>query len=190
MKVKTIELFNFDELTKDAQQKAVEKLNDINVDYEEWSECIIEDFKAQLEFMGFYDIDCFYSGFWNQGDGASFSAKYSYLKGGLKKLKEYSPNDSDILQIATKLQKWQKMYFYNIRATIKQDGRYYHSNTMSIDEFYGANEDVIFLNICKNLADILYSRLRDSYSYLTSEEAIIETIKANEYYFTVYGDLE
>ena len=36
MKVRTYKVYKFDELPKDGQQKAIENLYDINVDYDDW----------------------------------------------------------------------------------------------------------------------------------------------------------
>jgi hypothetical protein len=41
----------------------------------------------------------------------------------------------------------------------------------------------------RELADWLYQRLRQANEYLTSDEAIVETIDANDYEFDVDGKL-
>ena len=55
--------------------------------------------------------------------------------------------------------------------------RYSHSGTMSCDE-----SDVL-LAASKRLSNKLYKTLANEYEYLTSDEAIAETIEANEYEF-------
>lgn len=66
----------FSELDKSKQNKVLEKLYDINVNDDFWSECLVEDYTEKLKKLGFYDIKFQWSGFWSQGDGASFSAKH------------------------------------------------------------------------------------------------------------------
>lgn len=41
---------------------------------EDWHDCLLEDIKEELETLGFTDAEISYSGFWSQGDGASFTA--------------------------------------------------------------------------------------------------------------------
>lgn len=64
------------------------------------------------------------------------------------------------------------------RGDITKSGWYSHSYSMRCDS------DVV-LTVARRLADRLYKSLRSDYEYLTSEEAIIETIEANEYEFDI-----
>ncbi|OGP52437.1 MAG: hypothetical protein A3K30_05445 [Deltaproteobacteria bacterium RBG_13_51_10] len=81
--------FRVDELPEDVRQAVIDEYRDCNVDYEEWSESSIEDFKKKAENAGFdirtrteegfkgktYQKPAIYwSGFSSQGDGASFEA--------------------------------------------------------------------------------------------------------------------
>lgn len=65
----------FNELTKKQQDQVIEKLSDINTNYE-WHDYSIEEFISKLKKLGFYDIKTEFSGFYSQGDGASFTAKH------------------------------------------------------------------------------------------------------------------
>lgn len=69
--------FQFDELSPDIQEKV---LNDYRRTYDEsisywWYENVIENFQSELEDSGLEDIECNFTGFWSQGDGASFTAR-------------------------------------------------------------------------------------------------------------------
>jgi len=66
----------FDELNDSQKKRVIEKNRDINVDTECWTDCVLEEYKSKLKSLGFYDIDFCWSGFWSQGDGASFTAKH------------------------------------------------------------------------------------------------------------------
>lgn len=73
--VKTYKYFN--ELTPEQQEKVIEKYHDINEDswmfyYKEME----QDFINKLESLGYSDIKIQYTGFYSQGDGASFTAKH------------------------------------------------------------------------------------------------------------------
>lgn len=74
-----VQVFTYDQLPDDqAKEKAVEWYgSDTSDDF--WSEYTLDDWKEFLTDMGFgYDTDHVeigYSGFWSQGDGASFTCK-------------------------------------------------------------------------------------------------------------------
>lgn len=129
----------YNELSFEQQSKVIDSLRDINVNHD-WYEFTYEDYESKLKKLGFYDIKFEFSGFWSQGDGASFTAKHK-------------------------------------RGTIYKTGRYSHSNTMRCDE-----SDSLLLT-AKRTADKLYKSLASEYDYLTSNEAIIESIEANDYEF-------
>ena len=60
----------FKELSEDRQFEIVENLMG-----DDWHESIIEDIKAELEELGISEPDIQFSGFWSQGDGASFTCE-------------------------------------------------------------------------------------------------------------------
>ena len=130
----------FTELSEAQQDQVIDKLSDINVDYIQWHESIYEYYSDKLKALGFYDIKFEFSGFWSQGDGASFTAKHK-------------------------------------RGNIYKSSRYSHSGTMRCDE------SEVLLLVAKRVADKLYKSLYSDYEYLTSKEAIIETININDYEF-------
>ena len=80
MQTKTYNVYNYGELSGKAKEKAIEWaqecLREDNFSYDdvksEWAE--------KLESFGFTDIDIAYSGFWSQGDGASFTGKCEVVK--------------------------------------------------------------------------------------------------------------
>lgn len=77
MKEKTIKIYRFDELSKEAQMKVVENhgADFVNDDY--WYEYVYEDFKDELKSKyGFVVEDMSFRGFWSQGDGASFTGEF------------------------------------------------------------------------------------------------------------------
>lgn len=66
-------LFQYDQLSDAAKQKAREWYLEGDLNDESYSEPILEEWKRELENIGFGDPDISYSGFWSQGDGASFT---------------------------------------------------------------------------------------------------------------------
>lgn len=134
---KTIKRFSA--LTPKQQDKVLENLSEINV-FHDWYEYTYEYYENKLEKLGFTNIDFEFSGFWSQGDGASFTAKHK-------------------------------------RGDIYKRSSYAHSHTMRCDE------SEALLLVARRIADDLYQSLKTDYEYLTSREAIIETIEANDYWF-------
>lgn len=188
-------VYRFDELSEEIKQKALEKLYDINI-YDDWHEFIIDEAKEYLESIGFNDVNIQYSGFWSQGDGASFTGKLVYTAKFLKAMKLGNKYKSILVN---------QDY---IDASIDSiDSHYCHENTIrgNANNYYADNylshKQVLKLEKqCEEFEEYLtdwareyshelYRRLEREYDYLTSEEAIIETINANEYEFDVNGGL-
>lgn len=180
-------VFSFDELSKESQEKAIEKLRDINVDYDGWHDCVIEDEQSRLEELGYNNVKIGYRGFWSQGDGAHFTATVDIAK---------------FLKTHKLVSKYRKVYKEsdNCTITIKHRGHYEHEMCMYTDsEAYGMSEAVedelvkleeYIINEARDEARKIYKMLEKEYDYLTSDEAIIETIKCNEYTFLENGTMK
>ena len=190
---KKYNVYAYKELSKEAKEKALENLRDINVSEDNWYEFIFEEQLEKLEKMGFEDANILFSGFWSQGDGASFKAQINPNKF----VKHFKLNSH-----YAKLLK-----AYEITGIISQSGNYYHSNTMGIDLDFDPLADNIdepkqlflgkmseefeneVLEYARIEADRIYRVLEKEYDYQTSEKAIIETFEANEYTFLKDGTL-
>lgn len=199
MKTINIKLYKFEELNKEAQQKAIEDNYNINTNHE-WYEYIIEEFTENENI--FEDINIYFSGFYSQGDGAMF---------------EYNRINKDIFKTfldeeykhLTETRK--KLIFDNIDTTAKgkQRGLYYHENscihTIDIELSQGycskhsniynlivelnENFESYLIDLYKSKCKKLYKSLNDYYDYLQSYEVIKETLIINDYEFTEEGDI-
>lgn len=149
----------------------------------------------------------YFSGFSSQGDGACFEGSYIYKKGAVKAIAEETgfgykhpdgsigKGDEELICIAQALQDVQRKYFYKLRATMKHRGHYCHFGCMDVDVYHyddqyrdiGDAEDEI-RQLMRDFADWIYECLNDEYDYQTSDEAIEESIRANEYEFDEDGD--
>ena len=196
-------------MTQKYSQDFIDKHRDINVDYE-WWDAVCEDFYEICKILGI-ELDarepCF-SGFWSQGDGASWAGIYRAQGLGYTglaplhtydqapaKMREHAPLDEELHRIADELCLLGRIYG-PVCAKIRRlyGGNYVHSSTMQIDnwEFYDdeKNEDMpdeiaehvegTLLELFRALADWLYKSLEREHDYLTSDEAVIETLEANE----------
>jgi len=198
MRVKEIKLYKFDELSEEAKEKAIEKLYDINVDDSYWYECTIDDAKEIGKLMGIDISNIYFSGFSSQGDGACFEGKYTYRKNSVKELKAYAPQDEVLHTIVKDLYKIQKSAFYRLYARVKHRGHYSHEYCTEIDVYNDENDEQEttkeqedgLTEVLRDFMRWIYRTLQKEYEYQTSQESIIETIKANEYEFTEDGTLE
>lgn len=173
-------ILKYSELNEDQKNKVIDKLRDINVNDEDWSEYALEYYTDALKLLGFYDVKFRYSGFWSQGDGASFTGKFKVPK-TKKELKER-------LAACKKEFPTLKLYdFSDIRfdedekegevlEVYRISHHYSHSNTVSSD-----NSDLT--HFVRDFSNMVYKALESEYDYLTSRECIEETILSNEYEF-------
>ena len=195
MRTKSYTIYKFDELPEDVKKLVVEKNRDINVDFEDWCDYVIDDAKEIGKLMGI-DIDrIYFSGFWSQGDGACFEGDYSYKIGSVKAVKSYAPMDKELHRIAVELAKAQRKFFFKLSARIKQSGHYMHEMCTNIEVFddYGdwVNEyaEESIKEVLRDYMRWIYKQLEENYEFLTNEDAIIETLMVNDFEFDEYGNI-
>lgn len=192
----TINLFKFEELIEEVQQKVIEKNRYINTDFD-WHESIFESFKEDNE--KYFDIkNIYFTGFWSQGDGAMF---------------EYSGINENLLNEAIEslnLPKWKKQILSTqicINGKGVQRGHYYHENSCDHTIYIEDNNNGYYQNIYdlidlyssdiedfiitkyKDICQDLYKNLENENDYLQSDEVIKETLICNDYDFTEEGDI-
>ena len=135
-----------------------------------------------------------WSGFWSQGDGASFEGSYSYSKGAKDAVKNYAHQDATLHAIVRRLQKVQARNFYRLEADITQSGRYVHEITMRFDvsrtdDRPVSEYDEEELSDClRDFARWIYRALETEYEYQSSEEVTDELLEANGYEFDEDGN--
>ena len=136
-----------------------------------------------------------FSGFWSQGDGASFEGYWSHARGAPARIRDYAPTDDTLHCIVDRLQAIQRRNFYQLAAEVSHRGRYYHEYTISVDvtrdspRWQPPTEDAedVVIEALRDLARWLYRQLEAEYDHLTSDEAIEERIIINEDTFTEGG---
>lgn len=184
-------------------QEILDKYRDINVDFGDWSDSVIENFKERvLE----YGVDCervYYTGFYSQGDGACFNGQVVDLDKFMKAMGASWDDYPRTLDVLKKLGE-------DIHISWKHSGsNYYHENTLSFDIEYDRMEDSLswddpellheaaqaidkaadaeyqvlaedVRSFVQGLCKDLYTRLQNEHEYLTSDEAVAEAIEVNE----------
>ena len=136
-----------------------------------------------------------FSGFWSQGDGASYESFWSYAMGSTKRIRDYAPQDATLHGIADRLQAAQRQNLYQLSTDASHLGRYSHEYCMTVkvtrDSPTGqdptSNSAETVTEAMRDLARWLYRQLEAEHDHLTSDDAIKDEIIANEYTFTEAG---
>jgi hypothetical protein len=195
-------------MTYTCSDSFIDEHRDINI-HDDWYDGVYEDFKMICEILGI-DLDerepCF-SGFFSQGDGASWTGKYNAQSTFSRidptydtapaKMREHAPKDEELHRIADELCLLARIYG-PVYAVVRRHGNHYvHSSTMRLDEWSYYDEEIdqddvaeeilelietTLKDLLRALADWLYKRLEESYDGLRSDEEVKESLEANEIY--------
>lgn len=163
---RTINLYSFEELNEETKQKAIEKCSSINVDYDWWESVYYDAKQAGIKITSF-DLDrnrhCKGEFITNAYDVANWIIKdhgkdCTTYKTSKKFLEEYAKREE----------------------AIGDDDNPFNPDVNECIEM----EEEFLKDILKDYSEIL----QKEYEYLGSDEAIIKTIIANDYHFTIDGD--
>ncbi|MFN8680294.1 antitoxin of toxin-antitoxin stability system [Paracoccus sp. P2] len=202
-------VYRLEELSEAGKDKARAWYRDSGFDYD-WYDAVYEDFQRIAEILGIdfkthsirlmgggsrQEPRIFFTGFWSQGDGASFECHYAYRKNAPVEIRSHAPLDKTLHGIADALQAVQRRNFYQLRAEATHRGHYYHEYCMAISvtrdsptwQDMTADAEETIIEAMRDLARWLYRQLEREYDYLSSDEAVDETIIANDYTFTEAG---
>ncbi len=202
-------VYRIDELRDGAKDRARAWYREGGFDHD-WYDAVYDDFQRIAEILGIRlknrtvrlvsgrtreDPCIWFSGFWSQGDGACWEGNYAYRKSAAAELRAYAPKDKTLHRIAETLQAAQRQNFYQLRAEVTHRGTYYHAYSMNIDvapDGPGSQEiigdaEVVVIGALRDLANWLYRQFEQEYDYLTSDDAVDETLVANGYTFTEEG---
>lgn len=129
--------------------------------------------------------------FWQlhvQGSGASFDGTYSYAKDCSKKIREEFPTDTKLHSIVDGLVALQKKNGYKLTATVKADRRAVHQYAMHADVSKGddyADDDTStdVQALMRDFAGWIYKGISDEWDAHMEDEYVDDAITANEYEF-------
>ena len=186
----------------EAQQALIDRYRDINTDHE-WWDSTYECFKERMEAIGIEVDQMYFSGFWSQGDGACFEGQVSNW--GLF-LKSLGITNGVLVEFAR--DHWafsvkHRGHYYHENCTVfdadmpNPDGeddewfieRYspYEVNDFRsvawlavLKEFDFSSMEKTFRDAFKDHMRQLYKDLEAEYDDLTSDEAVWDSIVANE----------
>ena len=174
-------------------KELIDKHRDINVQHE-WWDYIEEAFEERMETKGIFVSKIYFSGFWSQGDGACFDGR---IEDWGKYLRNLGYDDPILHALADEY--WQMKWTHR--------GHYYHDRSVWFDndthlddewnpydpddlrhDMWKANiEQYHFGNLADEMKENirgymreLYRELEEEYNSLTSDEAVCESIIAND----------
>jgi hypothetical protein len=208
MKTINLHLYSFDELDKAAKEKALTKYRHLNVDFDWWDN-EYEDFIEICSYLGVtVDKESIrFSGFYSQGDGSGFSGTVDILKlvEAIKgeAWKAYAPLleflfptldvDRKVMalvangilpnepQIISRTRQYGVAVDLAI-SVVNENGRMHDHVFDELDKL----EEWVRV-VAEKLNYYLYHALEKQYEFLTSDNALVDTILVNEYLFTADG---
>lgn len=180
------------------RERLMEKHRSINVNHDHWHQSVYESFKEDMRKVGVHVRRMYFSGFWSQGDGACFEGEFDSLRTYL------DHHHKDQYPMVRKLLE----HGGYLSITCIHSGRYYHENctefSVEADTFYHLvecptefHEQIVdtwdkqlnqeidafekdVIEQWRSYMGDLYRKLEAEYDYLVSDEAVWETIEANE----------
>ena len=164
----------------------------------DWWECVYDDFKADMAANGIHVEEMYFSGFSSQGDGACFEGHINNLPLFLSSHALNYPKLALLLKHTSS-----ELHMHWVHT-----GRYYHEHSLSFDADYHENflfdqgrgnelvttvlelqcdgvaeESNAFIEeipqLIRHHCQTLYASLYAQYDYLTSDEAVAESLSNN-----------
>lgn len=154
-------VYTFAELSEQGKQQAINNLSSINIDFDWWQYTYLDAKNVGIEIKGF-DID--------RGTYVNLEID-SHIETAQKILTEHGET-CDTYKDA-------KQFIEDIDKLVEEEE----------NEDFCEQKEELENNFEKAISESYLKLLRNEYEYRTSNEAIIETIEANEYEFTEYGKL-
>ena len=197
-------VYTHDEILKHGNPQAIEimreYLRERSVAHN-WNDDIISDWNEKLNSIGFINADIVFTGFCQQGDGASFTSDVDLVK--LAKFlsgEDVNKELFDKLKINNEhlliLLKNSDFVIDNYSAKVQRISTdYVHENTcrFKIDDYDSKNQSIDYLKamgeqVREKLCQMIYNDLTIEYDYLTSDEHIAQYSTDNDCYFKRNGE--
>lgn len=203
---------------KKVYNKILDEHRFINVEYHDWYEYTYEYFKNEMDKIGVAVDDIRFSGFYSQGDGASFTGEVYDVHKFLKKAKIKTVlsklDDNDFGDIYIEFTRTTSRYVHE--KTVEANVEFYDGNSDDEDKLqfilnklnpnvvgYGEKgyyfEDYIEdmrMELEEDISDWLIDTCKDLYEMLNDENDILvsdvqvyETLLSNDYEFDYNGNI-
>ena len=161
--------YRIEELSPEAKKTAIEGIRndrgfterDIDLDW------VIENETEELESLGLENVEIAFTGFWSQGDGASFTARVNDIPSFIKTI---GVTDEILPKV---LEAFEEVYEMRI---VRRDSRYFHENTV-IFEIEEMDDTELILMSPFGIGDITVD-LKDTLEEIGLEKKASEWVKA------------
>ena len=187
MKTIEIKLYEFNELSEKAQERALEDLRDINVESDSWFDYIMEDAKEfclSIEEFDLYRKNCEVVFLYNAKE--TIKAIKENAGGELLGIaQEYEQQIKELFKAYSDYDKYRE---WLMERGYTLDGLEFEDWVLEETE-YEEDKENIYIEFLDEIGEYYLSMLQSSYDYSISDEAIIDTIEANGYEFTEDGKL-
>jgi len=202
--IKKMTVYSFNELTERSQERAIQNYCE-SFDFDFHQEYIIDDIKESCEHIE--DMDVQYTGFWSQGDGASFTGTLdsdwaieflnNYYKGSTY------PDNVALEHIVQHLRTFDvsfervnSMYSHENTCNTELCGSpewslHVEESTRLLEAFEKALPTFteVIDQYRRELCHDIYERLRDEYNDCTTKERIMEYFTENNFLFEEDGSV-
>lgn len=205
--------FTFDESDDHAKDRVRQEQAESMGSYD-WAESVVEDFREKAKAAGFDVEKEYWSGFWSQGDGASFTGRFYFRCADAEGLLDKEYSDRWVVIKAGAILSGFPPPELTIEGRITQGGRYCHEYTMGceLDMLWGFPEsensheiteqldefcqdfplsrlEETVSEAARDLARDFYESLEKEYEYQLSDENLSELAAANEWLFDEDGNM-
>lgn len=177
----TVKAYSFDELSEEAQERAINELRPANIE-PYWYEDTFDTIRTVGKLLGLEIGEIHF----NTDSYCTFDAHYRYVRGAAEVIRDEFPRDTKLHGIARKLQALQKRHFYSLSCAVTEGRSMNYYRCFRFGEDYECDDLGDILDDFAHWALIL---LGGEYEYLTSDEAVKEMIEVNGYEFTEEGEL-
>lgn len=192
MKKINVNVYKFNELSKDVQEKLIERNRDIYTDFD-WYSVIYDNFSQNVEQDYGIEINIEnikFTGFYSQGDGASFTVDNIPAETLLKLFKITVPHGLKNLfceSVNFLIERTTHRYCHKntVAATYKNNSNYNYPKIYNLFDKL-AEKIIVGLERLKNkLCETLYRDLESEYDFLTNDNVIREwLLDQDDYYFS------
>ena len=189
MKEVSLKIYNIDELDAKVRERVIEDYRDILVDHD-WWEPVYEGFREDMREHGM-EGELYFSGFWSQGDGACFVSETVDTDMLVRKLYELGwdiPEDALLYSgdYSVRISKVHASFANRYDHEFTIEAVVTHEGDRISDYDINKLENVLtewIRTTCKKT----YKDLEAYHDELINDEAILETIRENEWMFTDTG---
>ena len=214
MRTMQVQVYQFSELSESAKETAREwwreaEAHDFTVEWEHYETAakllgidLTEQRTNKRTGKAYTANTIQYSGFSSQGDGASFFGSFTFAPGCCGTIRAVFPKDTVLHGIADKLtalnNRIRLLHGGKLAGTItigSHSGSYCHEYTMDATATNAVDGEELDLKISDEFRDLMrdfarwiYKGLEEDYEYRMSDEAVDESIQANQYVFDEDGD--